>query len=118
MALAGLVGRHPPGCTLRWPAAGPSVIQVERQRRHRHVRLSAQSFGERPSALVVEDLVTMLARHDLRDEDADHRVLRVDGLYVIDHAPCQGALRVEEHLQGLLLESYNGKDGKKNGGKP
>src|SRR6185437_9547829 len=80
--------------------SGASVIQVEWQGRHRHVRLGAQSLGERPSALVVEDLVTTLARHDLRDEDADHRVLRVDGLYVLHNAPCQGALWVEKHLQG------------------
>src|SRR5579871_2977351 len=80
-------------------ASRRSVVQVEGERRHRDIGLRPQHAGEDAAALVVEDLVTPLARHDLGDQHAHDLAMALDAVDVLDDAVHERAVGVEQHLE-------------------
>src|SRR5947209_13950061 len=75
-----------------------SIVKVKRQRRDDHVGTSLQDALQQAPPLVVQDLVSALARDDLRDQNGDGGVLVLDRLDVAKNAADQLAVRIEQHL--------------------
>jgi hypothetical protein len=62
-----------------------SIVEAKRERCSRHVGAVRQGRRSHASALIVEDFVAPLARHDLRDQDADGRPQEIrscGGMYI------------------------------------